>query len=720
MKDSPSAQPAARRPPASGGADALHEGQELWRPGPARIEATWLHRYQDWLREHRGLDLPDYASLWRWSVGDLDAFWISILEFFEVAREGDDAPALASREMPGARWFPNLRLNYAENVFQAASHARPALLARAEDGDVQSVSWAQLRRDVGALAAWLQSHGIGPGDRVAAVLPNVPQTVVAFLACASIGAVWTACSPDMGVGVVLDRFRQVGPKVFLATDGYRYNGKPHDRAAVVGELLAQLPTIEHVVHVPGLDDAPPAAWGIGRSGAPGASDASDAPDASSATDRSNDAPGRSNSMPTRHAGRADPAPWADAIAHEAPLRFTRVPFDHPLWIVYSSGTTGLPKAMVHGHGGVVVTQLKTMRMQTDLHPGDRFLFLGSTGWIVWNMLVGGLMGGTVVVLCDGNPTFPKAETLWRFLGDARVTHFGCGAAFLTTCMKEGLAPGALADLSALRSISSTGSPLPLDAYAWVYRDVKADVWLASISGGTDVASGFIAGAAILPVTAGELQCPELGVAAFAFDDAGNTVVDQVGELVITEPMPSMPLEFLGDPDGARYRESYFEQYPGKWRHGDWIRFTRRGTSVIYGRSDATINRNGIRMGTAEIYRVVEELPEVLDSMVVDLEYLGRPSLLLLFVMLRDGASMDATLEARIREAVRTRASARHVPDRVIAVEDIPRTLTGKKMELPVRKLLLGAPAAKVASPDAMRNPESLAWYQALAETLNGP
>lgn len=688
MNDSAPAQPSALRFPGTSGADGIHEGQELWRPSPAQIEATWLHRYQAWLREHRGLDLRDYASLWRWSIADLDAFWASILEFFDVVREGDDAPALASRAMPGARWFPNLRLNYAENTFRAASDARPALLARAEDGTVQEVSWSRLRRDVGALAGWLQSHGIGPGDRVAAVLPNVPQTVVAFLACASVGAVWTACSPDMGVGVVLDRFRQVGPKVLLATDGYRYNGKPHDRSAVVRELLAQLPTVEHVVHVPGLVDAPPATW--------------------------------AEVLDARANRRAPDVPvaWGDAIAHEAPLRFARLPFDHPLWIVYSSGTTGLPKAMVHGHGGVVVTQLKTMRMQTDLHPGDRFLFLGSTGWIVWNMLVGGLMGGTVVVLCDGNPTFPNAETLWRFLGDARVTHFGCGAAFLTACMKEGLVPGTRADLSALRSISSTGSPLPLDAYAWVYRDVKADVWLASISGGTDIASGFVAGAAILPVTAGELQCPELGVAAFAYDDAGNAVIDQVGELVITEPMPSMPLEFLGDPDGTRYRESYFEQYPGKWRHSDWIRFTPRGTSVIYGRSDATINRNGIRMGTAEIYRVVEELPEVLDSMVVDLEYLGRPSLLLLFVMLRDGVPMDAALEARIREAVRTRASARHVPDRVIAVADIPRTLTGKKMELPVRKLLLGAPAAKVASPDAMRNPESLAWYEALAKTLN--
>ncbi|MGV3654351.1 MAG: acetoacetate--CoA ligase, partial [Noviherbaspirillum sp.] len=476
--------------------------------------------------------------------------------------------------------------------------------------------------------------------------------------------------------VMLDRFRQIEPKVLFAVDSYRYNGKRHARAVQVAELAAALPSLRHLVHVPGpaAQEAPP--WPQAR-------------------------------------------PWADLVAQAAPLRFERLPFDHPLWIVYSSGTTGLPKAMVHGHGGIVLTHLKTMQLQHDVRPGDRFLFLGSTGWIVWNLMVGGLLCGATVVLYDGNPAWPDALSLWRFIDEQRVTHFGCGAAFLTQNMKDGVAPNAALRFEALRSINSTGSPLPLDGYQWVYGKVKADLWLASISGGTDIASGFVACAPILPVHAGEIQCRELGVAAYAFNEAGEAVVDEVGELVITEPMPSMPLFFWGDPDGARYRESYFEQYPGKWRHGDWISFTPRGTAVIYGRSDTTINRYGIRMGTAEIYRVVEELPEIKDSMVVDLEYLGRPSYMPLFVVTAPGVALDEALKARIREQIRTRASARHVPNDVFQVPEIPRTLTGKKMELPVRKLLLGADPASVASPDAMSNPHSFGWFVEFAARLDG-
>ncbi|MDB5915605.1 MAG: acsA4, partial [Ramlibacter sp.] len=566
------------------------EGEVLWQPTPEQAAASRLAGYQEWLRTSCGRAFEGYADLWQWSVDDLDGFWRSIWDFFDVQADGSPQPVLGRRTMPGAEWFPNARLNYAEHVFRQATPGRPALLARSEEG-VREVSWAQLRRDVGALAAWLRAQGIGRGDRVASYLPNQPETVVAFLACAAIGAVWSSCSPDMGPSVVLDRLRQIAPKLLLACDSYRYNGKVHDRAAVVSQLVEELPSLQAVLHVPGpLAQDRPVTW-------------------------------------------ARQQAWAETVRVEAPLAFERLPFDHPLWIVYSSGTTGLPKAMVHGHGGIVLTHLKTMALQHDLRPGDRLLFLGGTGWIVWNLQVGALLVGATIVLYDGNPAWPDAEALWRFMDTAGVTLFGCGAAYLVNCMKEGLRPRDFAPLARLRAINSTGSPLPQEAYRWVYGSLKPDVWLASISGGTDIASGFVACAPTLPVIAGEIQCRELGVAAYAFDEAGRPVVGEVGELVVTQPMPSMPLRFWGDEGNRRYLESYFEMFPGVWRHGDWIRFTPRGSAVIYGRSDSTINRSGIRMGTAEIYRVVEELPEVRDSLVVDLEYLGRPSWMPLFVVL---------------------------------------------------------------------------------------
>ena len=652
------------------------EGDILWTPSAEQVAASRLHAYQQWLAAERGLRFDDYDALWRWSVEELESFWDSIWDHFGVLADGARAPVLASRRMPGAQWYPGARLNYAEHVFRCATPERPALIARSEDLPTREVSWAALEQATGALAARLRALGIGPGDRVVSYMPNRPETVIAFLACASIGAIWSSCAPDMGATVVLDRFRQIEPKLLFAVDSYTYNGKPHDRAALVDELLQALPSVQHVVHVPGPLAAPGrVAW-------------------------------------------RDRLEWQDALAQPAPLSFERLPFEHPLWIVYSSGTTGLPKAMVHGHGGIVLTHLKTMALQHDLRPGDRLLFLGGTGWIVWNLQLGALLTGASIVLYDGNPAWPDAQALWRFMDEQRVTLLGCGAAYLINCMKDGLRPRDFAPLAHLRAINSTGSPLPVDAYRWVYDAVKPDLWLASISGGTDIASGFVACAPSLPVTAGELQCRELGVAAYAFNDAGAAVVDEVGELVITQPMPSMPLFFWNDPGHQRYLESYFETYPGLWRHGDWIRFTPRGTAVIYGRSDSTINRFGIRMGTAEIYRVVEELPEVRDSLVVDLEYLGRPSYLPLFVVLKPGHVLDEALKARIAQQIRSKASARHVPNEVYEVSEIPRTLTGKKMEVPVRKLLLGAAPDKVASPDAMANPSSLDFFIRLARQLN--
>lgn len=652
------------------------EGDTLWSPSNKQIAQTRLSDYLLWLKSAKGLSFGNYAEIWRWSVEDVEGFWQSIWDYFEVQGEGSCEPVLGSQKMPGANWYPNAKLNYAEHVFRNAKSDAPALIVRRENASTTEVSWSELERETGALAAWMRSIGIKAGDRVASYMPNRRETVVAFLASASIGAIWSSCAPDMGATVVLDRFRQIEPKLLFATDSYNYNGKTHDRSSLVEDLLRELPSVSTVVHAPGPNSAqPPLTWHNAVS-------------------------------------------WSNTVADQAPLQFERLPFSHPLWIVYSSGTTGLPKAMVHGHGGIVLTHLKTMSLQHDLRPKDRLLFLGGTGWIVWNLQIGALLTGASIVLYDGNPAWPNGEALWRFMDEHHITHFGCGAAYLINCMKDGLRPKEFAQLSQLRAINSTGSPLPIDAYNWVYDSVKSDVWLASISGGTDIASGFVACAPTLPVTAGEIQCAELGVAAYAFNEAGQSVIDEVGELVITKPMPSMPLYFWNDPDFKRYKESYFETFEGVWRHGDWIRFTTHGASVIYGRSDSTINRFGIRMGTAEIYRVVEELPEVRDSLVVDLEYLGRPSFMPLFVVLNEGLELDEGLKSRIANNIRTKASARHVPNEVYAIKEIPRTLTGKKMEVPVRKLLLGMSREKVASPDAMVNPQSLDFFVELAAEIN--
>jgi acetoacetyl-CoA synthetase len=654
----------------------------LWQPTLAQIEPTQLAAYQRWLDKTHGLRFDSYAALWQWSVDDIERFWQTIWDFFEVQAEGSRDPVLANHVMPGAVWYPNARLNYAEHIFRNATDARPALIARSEDTGTREVSWAQLRRDTGALAAKMRQQGVVAGDRVASYLPNRVETVVAFLACASIGAIWSSCATDMGATVVLDRLRQIEPKLLLVTDSYSYNGKQHDRSNVVEDLLRELPSVKTVVHVPG-----PLALAQAAS---------------------------------KQFAWRDCISWVEATAADAELTFNRLPFSHPLWIVYSSGTTGMPKAMVHGHGGIVLTHLKTLGLQQDLRPGDRMLFLGGTGWIVWNLQLGALLTGASIVLYDGNPAWPNQEAIWRFMDEHQVTAFGCGAAFLINAMKDGLKPRDFAPLKSLRAIYSTGSPLPNEAYDWVYASVKPDLWLASISGGTDIASGFVACAPTLPVSAGEIQCAELGVAAYAFNDAGQPVIDEVGELVITQPMPSMPLYFWNDEGGKRYKESYFETFEGLWRHGDWIRFTPSGSAVIYGRSDSTINRFGIRMGTAEIYRVVEEVPEVRDSLVVDLEYLGRESYMPLFVVLKPDHVLDAALKERIAKEIRTKASARHVPNEVFEVSEIPRTLTGKKMEVPVRKLLLGMARDKVASADSMANPASLEFFVALAAKLNAP
>jgi acetoacetyl-CoA synthetase len=652
----------------------------LWSPSPERIEKSRLHDFMRWLAEHHAVRLTDYPALWQWSVDHIEDFWEAVWRYFDLHSTAPYTQVLASHAMPGARWFEGARLNLAEQVFRFHDAAidggdgeRAAIVARSELRGITRLSWHALREQITAVANTLRALGIGPGDRVVAYLPNIPEAAVAFYACASIGAIWSSCSPDMGSASVLDRFRQIDPKLLIAVDGYRYGGKDFDRMQVVDAMQAALPTLAHIVLLPYL---------------------------------------------SAEVRRDYAMPWADLFTHPAaqaqPIRFEQVPFDHPLWILYSSGTTGMPKPIVQGHGGSLIEGVKGHALQLDLGPDDCFHWFSTTGWIMWNAQVTGLLVGATIAIYDGNPGYPDLGTLWRFAEEAGATFFGAGSAFYANCMKAGIAPARVADLHRLRAVGATGSPLAIEAYEWIYREVGSDLLLAAISGGTDVAASFVGACPILPLYAGEMQCRCLGVAVAAMDEAGQPLIDAVGELVVTKPMPSMPLYFWNDTGGKRYFDSYFDHYPGWWRHGDWLRITPRGGAIIYGRSDTTINRHGIRMGTSEIYRVVDALPEILDSLVVDLEYLGRPSFMPLFVVLRPGIELDAPLQSRINAAIREFLSARHVPNVILAVPEIPRTLTGKKMELPVKNLLLGMPVEKIANPDAMANPASLQYFVAFA------
>ena len=646
----------------------------LWRPSPARIEGSRIHDYMRWLQQTRRLEFDDYNALWQWSVDELPAFWESIWQYFDIRSSSPWTRVLDAEKMPGATWFEGARLNLAEQVFRFHTNGdegeQPAIIAKSELRPTSSLSWNEFRRQVASVAHALRGMGVKPGDRVVSYLPNLPDTVVAFYACASIGAIWSSCSPDMGTPSVLYRFGQIEPKVLIAVDGYRYGGKDFDRRETVAGLVKSLPTLEHVVLLPYLD-------------------------------------------PT--ATLSGSHRWHDLLKHDAPPEFEQVPFDHPLWIVYSSGTTGMPKPIVHSQGGALLEGMKGHALQLDIGERDRFMWFSTTGWIMWNSQVTGLLVGATIALYDGNPGYPDLGTLWTFAEEADLSVFGAGAAYFANCMKAGIEPRKLARLDSLRTVGSTGSPLPAEAFAWIYEQLGDDILLASISGGTDVAAAFVGASPILPLYAGEMQCRGLGVAVYAMDEQGRPLTDEVGELVVTKPMPSMPLYFWNDPQGKRYHESYFDTYPGWWRHGDWLRITPRGGAVIYGRSDTTINRHGIRMGTSEIYRVVENMPEITDSLVVDLEYLGRESYMPLFVVLRPGTQLDAALEARIRDGIRTALSARHVPNEIFAVSEIPRTLTGKKMELPVKKLLLGMRVEEVANPDAMSNPGSLGYFVEFAK-----
>lgn len=645
----------------------------LWQPSDEQRERANITRYMRWLHENRGLSFGSYDDLWRWSVEDIEEFWASIWEFFGLISHSPHACVLENRSMPGARWFPGATVNYTEHALRRAD-THPALIFRSErDGDA-TMTYTELRQHVAAAAAGLRRLGVRRGDRVVGFLPNVPETIVAFLATASIGATWSCCAPEFGVPSVVDRFTQIEPRVLIAVDGYRYNGQEFDRVPAVAEIVSSLPSLEATVLLTKV--------GANRTSIPG-----------SVMD------------------------WSDLVAQPADLVVDPVPFDHPLWVLYSSGTTGLPKAIVHGHGGILLEHIRCLSLQTGLTTEDRFFWFSSTGWMMWNKLVSGLLLGCTVVLYDGSPAFPDMRVLWKYAEEARITYFGTSAPYLLACRKAGIEPGREFDLSRLRAIGSTGAPLPPEGFYWVYEAVKRDLLLGSTSGGTDLCTSFVGSCPILPVRAGEIQCRYLGAKVEAYDEAGQPVVDQVGELVLSEPLPSMPIFLWNDADGRRYHESYFDVYPGVWRHGDWIQITPRGSCVIYGRSDSTLNRGGVRMGTSEFYRVVEDLPEVLDSLVVDTSQLGTEGRLLLFVVLQRGTYLDDAIRARIAQELSRQISPRHVPNEIYAIDQVPRTLNGKKIEVPVKRILNGEPADRVVSQDAMSNPDSLAVFVDLATRL---
>ncbi len=662
----------------------IQEGRLLWQPSTERLRNANLRYYREWLARQSGLTFDSYEGLWQWSVTEVEAFWRSQWAFFEIMA---DVPAATTplqvmerRGMPGASWFPGTQLNYAEHVFRNHTQSYPAIQALSETRGIDQIttlSWDALRAQVQSIAAALRAMGVQRGDCVVGYLPNIPEAVIAFLACASIGAIWSSCSPDLGAASVIDRFRQIAPKVMFVVDGYRYNGKVFDRRETVTELIHQLTSLESVIHVPYLLD-------------------------------------ETAQVDSRMVANYV---WPNLLAQPGELAFERVPFDHPLWVVYSSGTTGLPKPIVQSQGGILLEHLKAITFHCDIKPGERMFWFTTTGWMMWNFLVGALQAGATIQLYDGSPGLENMNVLWRFAHEARTNLFGTSAAYITACMKAGIEPGKQFDLSALHGIGSTGSPLSIDGFAWIYAHIKQDVWLAPISGGTDVCTAFVGGCPTLPVYAGEMQCRYLGAAVQAFDEHGQVVQDGVGELVVTQPMPSMPIYFWNDPDMQRYRESYFEMYEGVWRHGDWVRITPRGGVVIYGRSDSTINRQGVRIGTSELYRIVETVPEVLDSLVIDLEMLGRTSYMPLFVVLREGSVLDDGLCDKIRQAIRTGLSARQVPDAIFEIAEVPRTLNGKKLEVPVKKILLGQPMEKAVNLGSVVNPAALDYFVGFMERV---
>ncbi len=654
------------------------EDRLLWEPTEADTAGANITNYMRWLKDERGLDFDSYGHLWNWSVGEIEQFWRSIWDFFDVKSSEPPERVLGEERMPGAEWFPGARLNYAENFFAREWKEGPAILYFGEGGAAEEISWEEIRTQSAQLAKALKGLGVEAGDRVVAYMPHIPETIVGLFAAASLGAVWSSCSPDFGSRSVLDRFQQIEPKVLLAVDGYQYSGRIYDRRQVVAELQQGLPSLKATILFPFLTEDEESAASPGT------------------------------------------LVWDELLNSEEPhpeLTFEQVPFDHPLWVLYSSGTTGLPKPIVQGHGGILLEHLKMASLHLDLKAGDRFFWYTSTGWMMWNFLVGGLLTGATIVIYNGSPAFPDLNVLWKLAEQIGITYLGCSAAFINACMKAGINPSERYDLSRIKAVGSTGSPLSENGFRWIYKKVNKNLSVQSVSGGTDLCTAFVCGCQLLPVYAGEIQAAALGASVKAFDRDGRSIIGRLGELVITKPMPSMPIYFWNDLQNERYRSSYFGMYPNIWRHGDWIKFTDRGSCVIYGRSDSTINRQGIRMGTSEIYRAVESLPQIQDSLIVDLELLGRESYMPLFVVLTSGADLDDHLRQQVKEVIRRDISPRHVPNEIFIIDEVPYTLSGKKMEVPIRRILLGEPVEEAVNPGAMRNPQSIGFFVHFSEAL---
>jgi acetoacetyl-CoA synthetase len=647
----------------------------LWQPSDNFSRQSNLWKYIQWVNHTYDKSFSGYEELWNWSVTNVAEFWESLWKYFSIMHEGTLEKIVSGDVMPHTVWFKGTRLNYAEHIFRNYSEGRPAILFQSENSELQSISWKQLKEQTSSLQNIFKDHCIGKDDTVVAYLPCVPEATIGFLATSSIGAIWSSCSPDLGTNAIVDRFSQIKPKVLIATDHYHYNGKKFDKKQTILELLQALPSLELVIVV-----------------------------GNSAGD-----------LPVKHA-----ITWSVAIANQGKeLTFLKVPFSHPIWVLYSSGTTGLPKAITHSQGGILLEQLKYATFHNDFKPGENCFWYTTTGWMMWNYIHGSLLTGSTMVLYDGSPAFPDLNVLWKFIEGAKVNHFGTSAGFILSNMKENILPSGNFDLTSLRSIGSTGSTLPPEGFKWIYDHVKKDLWLASMSGGTDVCSAFVGGNPLWPVYEGQIQCRALGCSLEVFDEGGKSVTDEEGEMVITQPMPSMPVFFWNDADFKRYRESYFEMYPQVWRHGDWIRITPENGVIIYGRSDATLNRGGVRIGTSEIYRAIDQIIEIKDSLIICLEKSGGEFWMPLFVLMKEGQTLTDDLRKKINQTIRNTYSPRHVPDEIIAVPDIPYTVSGKKTEMPVKKILQGKDPEKIINAGSLKNPAALDFFTSLYQKETG-